>query len=41
MPDSPPLPALPMPRGVLQASMINASAMVVSSDLRGWRHLPP
>src|SRR6478609_10181804 len=33
MPDSAPLPALPMPRGVLQASMISASAMVLSSGL--------
>src|ERR1700755_1103019 len=31
MPDSAPLPALPTPRGVLQASMINASAMIASS----------
>src|SRR5882762_7010458 len=28
MPDSAPLPALPMPRGVLHASMISASTMV-------------
>src|SRR6202048_3980943 len=28
MPDNAPLPALPMPRGVLHASMISASTMV-------------
>src|SRR5258708_2409321 len=33
MPASAPLPALPMPRGVLHASMISASAMVVPSEL--------
>src|SRR6266496_4294276 len=30
MPDKAPLPALPMPRGVLHASMISASTMVFS-----------
>src|ERR1044072_3033679 len=39
IPDSAPLPALPTPRGVLHASMINASAMIVVLDLVCWRHL--
>src|SRR3569833_4567211 len=34
MPDSAPLPALPMPRGVLHASMISASGMMRSSEIR-------
>src|SRR5262245_5193421 len=33
IPDSAPLPALPTPRGVRHASMINASAMMFSSFL--------
>src|ERR1700737_2848268 len=35
MPDSAPLPALPMPRGVRQASMIHASVMVSSLVVAG------
>src|SRR5258707_15247981 len=41
MPESAPLPALPMPRGVLHASMISASTMVLSSRSVGWPHLQP
>src|SRR5437899_1738672 len=40
MPDKAPLPALPMPRGVLHASMISASTMVFFL-LVDWLHLPP
>src|SRR2546423_5142505 len=40
MPDKAPLPALPMPRGVLHASMISASTMVLFL-LVDWLHLPP
>src|SRR6266478_7121240 len=32
MPDSAPFPALPMPRGVLHASMISASIMIFPSS---------
>jgi hypothetical protein len=32
---------LPMPRGVLHASMISASTMVFSLEFIGWLHLPP
>jgi hypothetical protein len=35
MPDNAPFPALPTPRGVLQASMIRASAMANSSLMMG------
>src|SRR5258708_11313921 len=41
MPESAPLPALPMPGGVLHASMISASTMVLSSRFVGWPHLQP
>src|SRR4030088_1828454 len=40
MPDSAPLPALPIPRGVLHASMISASTMVVPYKFC-CRHLQP
>jgi hypothetical protein len=35
MPDKAPLPALPTPRGVRQASMISASAMAFSQEYFG------
>jgi hypothetical protein len=41
MPDKAPLPALPMPRGVLHASMISASTMVFFLKFIDWPHLPP
>src|SRR4029453_17540183 len=41
IPDKAPLPALPMPRGVLHASMISASTMVFPSRSVDWPHLLP
>src|SRR6267154_665720 len=41
MPESAPLPALPMPRGVVHAAMISASTMVLAARSVSWPHLQP